>query len=194
MRIWLNYVVFLGILAITLLNGCTVLAVGAIGAAAGTTAAIATDPRSSGVVVDDNTIEAKLKLKYTSDYPDSNIYTTSYEGVVLLTGQAVNESERSKIEFDAIAIPGVKKIYDYVQIQPTQSFGTSSSDSLITTKVRTQILTLGGVSSNSVKVVTTDGVVYLLGIVNPTQAKQIADSAANIDGVKKVVTLFKYVA
>lgn len=177
---------------LALLNGCALLAVGAAGAAAGTTVAVATDARNSGTVIDDNTIETKLQLKYAK-YPNSNIYVTSYNDVLLLTGQVPNKATVESAIFEAKVTPGVVKIYNYLQTRLPQSIGSISNDSLITTRIRTKLIGLKGVQSNHVKVVTTNGIVYLFGVVTPQQAKDIATSAASVPDVKQVVTLFEYV-
>jgi osmotically-inducible protein OsmY len=48
-----------------------------------------------------------------------------------------------------------------------------------------------GVSSNDVKVVTSNGTVYLMGMIDPYQAKKMTQAAREVDGVKKVVALFE---
>jgi osmotically-inducible protein OsmY len=177
-----------------ILTNCALVAVGAVGAAAGTTAIVATDPRSSAVVMSDNTIETKLQLKYATNYKSSNIYVTSYNGAILLTGQVPNTQSKESAAFDAKVTPGVRKIYDYLEVRLPESFAARSSDSLTTTQIKTKIVGLKGVNSNSVKVITTDSVVYLFGIVTQKQGQDVANAAASINGVKKVVTLFEYVA
>ena len=186
-----NQIYLLSFLALSM-SGCAVAVVGAVAAAGTTTAVVATDPRTTGAVVEDNTIETKLKNQYSS-YPNSNIYVNSYNGTVLLTGQVLDNRTRESAEFVAKVTPGVRQIYDYMELRLPQSFGSKSSDSYTTTQVRGKILKIDGVSSNSVKVVTTNDVVYLEGIVTQAQAKQISTAAASVGGVKKVITLFEYV-
>lgn len=177
---------------VLILNGCAVAAIGAVGAAAGTTAVVATDPRSSGTLFDDNSIETKLRLKYNS-YPNSNIYINSYNGIILLTGQVANIQLKKNAVFEAKVVPGVKNIYDYLDIRLPQSFAAKSTDSVTTTQIKTKLLTASGVDSNSIKVVTTNNVVYLMGMVTQAQAKMAADQAASVNGVSKVITLFEYI-
>lgn len=181
------------LLPLIFLNGCAVLAIGAGVAAVGTGVVVASDPRNAGTVVDDNKIEAKLKLKY-ADYDNANIYVNSYNGGVLLTGQVPNKQMQKDAEFEAKVTPGVKKIYDYLDVRLPQSFGSITTDSYTTTQVKSKIVTIPGVFSNNVKVVTTNDIVYLLGMVTKAQATQISSASAQINGVKKVVTLFEYVA
>ncbi len=187
----LKRLIIIGIILLNL-NGCAVIAVGAAATVVGVTAAVVTDPRSSGVVLDDNTIATKLQMKYSSDYPNDNIYVTSYNKVILLTGQIANEKSKESIEFEAKATPGVKKIYNYLAVRLSSSFGARSNDTLTTSQVKTKIIGLEGVSSNDIKVVTTENVVYILGVVTQSQARKIADAAAGVNGVSKVVTLFDY--
>jgi osmotically-inducible protein OsmY len=175
-----------------IIDGCAVVAVGAVAGAAGTTAVVATDPRTPGAVVEDNTIEAKLKHQY-SDYNNANIYVNSYNGNVLLTGQIPDANTRESAEFAAKVTPGVRQIYDYLETRLPQSFTSTTTDAYTTTQVRAKLLKISGIDSNSVKVVTTNDVVYLSGVVTSEQGKQVAASAASVGGVKKVVTLFQYI-
>jgi osmotically-inducible protein OsmY len=174
------------------MSSCAVIAVGAVAGVAGTTAVVATDPRTAGAVVEDNTIEVKLKHRY-SGYANSNIYANSYNGNVLLTGQIPDANTRESAIFAAKVTPGVKQIYNYLETRLPQSFTGTTTDTYTTTQVRAKILQLKDIDSNSIKVVTTNDVVYLLGIVTEAQASQISNAASSIGGVKKVVTLFQYV-
>ena len=187
----LKKVLFISIL-LSCLNSCAVLAIGTVAVVAGVTAVVVTDPRSSGVVLDDNTIETKLGMKYSDKYPNDNIYVTSYNKSILLTGQIANAQEKEGIEFEAKAMPGVKKIYDYLNVRLPSSFSARSNDTFITSQIKAKIIGLDGVSSNDVKIITTESVVYLLGVVTKEQAKKVAEAAAGVSGVKKVVTLFDY--
>lgn len=174
------------------ISNCSILAIGAVATVAGTTVAVATDPRKSGTLVDDNTIATKLQNIISKDFPQSNIYITCYNGVILLTGQAVNLKNKYGAEFDAKTIPGVKQIYNYLSIRLPQSFSSRTNDSFITTQIKTKLIGMRDISSNNIKVVTTDSVVYLLGVVTKNQSKEIAKTAANINDVSKVITLFEY--
>lgn len=195
LKLLTSYYLFLFILGNLTLSGCAVLAVGAVGAAAGTTAVVASDPRSSGTVINDNAVENKLRMTFTStNYPNSNIYVNCYNGTVLLTGQVATAAQKRQAEFNAKTIPNVKQIYNYLQIRLPQSFLSSSTDSYTTTQIKTKILGLQDVHSNDVKVVTTNGIVYLFGIVTRKEAQEVANAAASINGVNKVITFFEYVS
>ena len=53
------------------------------------------------------------------------------------------------------------------------------------------MLTENGLPSTQVRVLTEDGVVYLLGVVDKTQAELAVSVASKIKGVKKVVKFFQ---
>ena len=173
-------------------NGCAAVAIGAVAVVAGTTAYVVTDARKTGTVVDDNTIATKLQSKISDNYPKANIYVTCYNGVVLLTGQTDDKKSKDNIAFEAKTVPGVRQVYNYVDIRLSQGFTAETTDAYTTTQVKSKLLGLSGVDSNKVKVVTTNSVVYLLGIVSKKQAKKIADATASIGGVTRVITLFEY--
>ncbi len=188
----LNKCLMLSLLSISMLNGCAIIAISTVAVVAGVTAVVTTDPRRSGTVVDDNTIATKIQSHISADFPDSNIYVTCYNGVVLLSGQASTKKAKDSATFDAKTQPGVKRIYNYLDVRLPQSFSSRTDDSFTTTQIKTKLLSLKDVSSNNVKVVTTDSVVYLLGIVTKANANAIASAAASVNGVTKVVTLFEY--
>ncbi|MHB1334196.1 MAG: BON domain-containing protein, partial [Sulfuriferula sp.] len=63
----------------------------------------------------------------------------------------------------------------------------------ITTKVKSRFLDAKRFQVNYVKVVTEDGVVYLMGLVTAQEAADAAQLASTTSGVRKVVTLFQLV-
>lgn len=70
------------------------------------------------------------------------------------------------------------------------TLGTTSSDTWITTKIRSQLLGSDQVKSSNVKVTTENGEVFLLGLVTPQEAQAAADVASRVSGVKHVTTAF----
>lgn len=177
-----------------LLNGCTAMIVG--GAATG--AAAIHDRRSAGVMLDDQTIEMKALNAITGDgdlSDHSNISATSYNHVVLLTGQAENARLRQKAADIASRIPPVKRVVNEVVIGPSVSLTQQGQDSWITSKVKTELLKidLESFDASRVKVVTENNVVYLMGLVTPAEASAAVEKARWVDGVAKVVKVFEYI-
>lgn len=178
-----------------MVSACAAVAVGGVAAVAATGAAVGTDPRSSGTVMNDNTIQSKLAAKYgnSDDFPDSKIEVDVYTGEVLLSGQVKTNELKAFAENVARGYPGVIKIYDYLEVRLPASATSRSRDSLITTQVKAELFGTSNISSNNIKVVTTNTVVYLMGMVSPAEAELAANVAAKVGGVTKVVTLFQYV-
>lgn len=184
----------LSLLSVVCLNmfGCTALVVGGVAAGATSGAAVASDPRSGDGVFDDQSLRRKVDDAINATVPGNNVEVTSYNQSILLTGQVISPDNKTKSETMALQVPGVKKVYNYIEIGKSQSASQTSKDAYLTSAIKSNLLFSKGVSSNDVKVVTTSGVVYLMGMVDPYQAKRMAKAASEIDGVKSVVTLFEY--
>jgi len=178
-----------------LLSGCAAVVIGA-GAAAGATATIAHDRRTTGVFIEDGAIEHKATKGFSADAEikdSSHINVTSYNTVVLITGEAPSEDIRNRIVNIVREIPKVTHVYNEVTIAAPSSWTSRSSDSLITSKVKTNLLTLDDFDGTRVKVVTDKGVVYLMGIVTRAEADAATGETRRTGGVQKVVKLFQYI-
>lgn len=184
----------LGMALALFLNGCAGLLVG--GAATGIT--VVHDRRTAGTVIDDQTIELKLQDALNQQLPPGNhISVTSYNGAALLTGQVISAPVRQQAEDIARRIdPPVREVYNELVIGPTLPLSVQGNDALLTTKVKTslfQINNLPDFDPSRVKVVTENGVVYLLGLVRPVEADAATAIASQVAGVRQVVTIFEYI-
>jgi osmotically-inducible protein OsmY len=173
----------------TQLSGCFPAIVG--GAAAG--GAMAADRRSSGIYVEDENIELKT-LKRISQYMDksSHINVTSYNRIVLLTGEVPNAGQQTQAETLTREIPNVRDIHNAITVGFTSSISDRSNDAYITTKVKARFLSENLFPANVVKVVTEASVVYLMGIVSEKEATDAVEIARTTEGVTKVVKVFEY--
>ncbi|MDS4021438.1 MAG: BON domain-containing protein [Candidatus Competibacter sp.] len=176
------------------LTGCAGLLVS--GAATGIS--VAHDRRTTGSVVDDQTIEFKISNQLALKLPPGNqIGVTSYNGAVLLTGEASSAQARQRAEVIARGIePPVRVVYNELVVGRPSSLSSQSSDAVITTKVKAalfQITTIPDFDPSRVKVITARSVVYLMGLVKPVEADAAADVASRVEGVRQVVTLFEYI-
>lgn len=180
------------LLAVSSLNGCVGLLLG--GAAVGV--GVAHDRRTTGTVMDDQTIEFKLYNALNQGLPPGNhINTTSYNGVVLLSGEVVSEPIKQQAGVIAQGIePPVRQVYNELVVAAPSTFSERSNDALITTKVKAALVpirSIPGFDPTRVKVVTERGVVFLMGLVTPQEANVAADAASQVGGVRQVVTLFE---
>lgn len=151
-----------------------------------------TDPRSLSTVTSDQYITRDLSVKYMgSEFESDHVSATVYNHEVLLTGQASSLAQRFKIVRTAKDFDSVQKVYDYVEVS-SKYVSTSTEDTYITSKVKSSLFGNGDINSNDVKIVTDNGVVYILGIIDKSQLKNMVEVTRSIDGVKKVVPLVHY--
>ena len=173
------------------LSGCAGVLIG--GAATG--ASVATDARTAGTMLDDETIELKA-AKYLTDnkelFDKTHVNFTSYNNIVLVSGEAPTEALRDQVINMVRNIQKVRKVYDEITISAPSSMVSRSSDTLITGKVKTQLFSLKDFPAGKIKVVTEKGVVYLLGLVSQKVADRATDVARKVGGVQRVVKLFEY--
>ena len=123
----------------------------------------------------------------------SHVGVTSFKQVVLLTGQTPYASARATIEKFARQAPNVRRIYNEITIQNPSSSWQRTQDTGITSNVRTHMLTKKGLESGAIRIVTENGVVYLMGDVSHPQADLAVNVARQVPGVQKVVKVFQYI-
>jgi len=177
------------LLALTpLLHGCPVMV--ATGVATGVAAG--EDRRTLGTITEDQGIELKAGQRIGQKYPDPHINVTSYNRMVLLTGEAPDAATRSGVESVARAVENVRGVYNEIAIAGNSSHAARVNDSLLTTKVKARFVDSKEVDSLHVKVVTEAGIVYLLGLVKHNEGDAAVELARTTSGVRKVVVLFEY--
>ncbi|WP_316368251.1 BON domain-containing protein [Candidatus Thiodiazotropha sp. CDECU1] len=181
-------------ITILILQGCTAAVVG--GAAA--TAAVAHDRRTTGTIVEDQSIELKVYDSMANDArfkQQSSIHVTSYNLVVLLTGQAADQALRSKAEQLASSIDRVRRVVNEIEIGSTSTLVENSRDAALTTEVKLRLakVRIPDFDPLRVKVVTERGTVFLLGLITKQEADAVTDVVRHISGVRRVVRVFEYI-
>ena len=177
-----------------LLGGCAEAVVG--GAVAG--AAVVHDRRTPGTVIDDQLIELRWLHEYYNDQElkkQTHISATSVNGVVLLTGEAPTEALRARAEAIARRLPKVRRVHNEIRIAAPSSLSQRSSDALITAKVKTALfkVKVKGFDPTRVNVTTSNGTVYLQGLVTRTEADAVVEQVRRVKGVQRVVKVFEYI-
>lgn len=153
--------------------------------------------RSIGHSIDDQLIEPKVAEKIRQAHADlgsnsSHIVVTTYNGVTLLAGQTPRAELKQLAEQAARSVPGVTRVHNELQILLPTSLVVRSNDSLLTTKIKTQMLADSTVPGSKIKVVTENGIVYLLGLITRQEAGRAANLVQSVSGVQKIVKLFQY--
>ena len=175
-------VVFISLLS---LQGCAAVAVGA--AAVGISSA--TDPRTIGTQVDDQTIELKANAKLGNDeqLDDSRVVAVSYVTNVLLVGQVPSEALKRRAQDVIKDTNGINKIFNQLRIGSKASAAVRAGDSWITSKVKLKFANNKSIDATNIKVVTENAEVFLLGHVSQAEADAAVEVARNVDGVERVI-------
>jgi osmotically-inducible protein OsmY len=183
----------IAILALAL-GGCAAAVVGGVA----TGAAVAHDRRTTGTFVEDQEIFLRAVNIRESDAEleqKSNINVDVYNLQVLLTGQAENmeivESYRQRVA----AIPRVRAVFNEVMVGAEATWGEAASDTYLTSKVKLALfdVKLDGFDPTRVKVTSSQGSVYLMGLLTPAEANAVTEEVRFVSGVKRVVKLFEYI-
>ena len=178
--------------ALGLLQGC-VAPVVAAGVGTGMMMS-ASDRRSPGAMIEDDTIETKAQKRIDEKYKDTaHVSVTAYNRFALVTGSAASEDAKMDIERIVGSIPNVKGIANEVVVGKAAGTGSSSSDARITGNVKVRFVKSPAFKADHVKVVTENGAVYLMGLVTHAEADAASDIASTTAGVQKVVRVFEYI-
>lgn len=174
------------------LSGCVAL----VGGGAAVAGMSAVDRRTTGTQVEDQGIELRAGNRIAEVMGDkARAIVTSYNRVVLLTGQAGNATDKATIEKQVREQSQVREVYNEIEVAPfTATLGQRSQDSLITTKVKASLVNAKDISASAIKVVTENNVVYLMGIVTPRESKRAAEIARGVNDVAKVVRVFDVIS
>jgi len=177
--------------SIPFISGC--FGVAAVGMGAG--ALLISDRRASETYVTDEGIELRANNRLRENYGSKeHVNVTSYNRMVLLTGEASSAEVKASIEKLISDVPNVKSIANELAIAGASSLGGRSNDTYLTSKVKARFVDAKQFSAHHVKVVTEAGVVFLLGIVTQTEADAAADIARTTGGVQKVVRVFEIIS
>jgi osmotically-inducible protein OsmY len=156
---------------------------------------VAADRRQPEVIFGDQRIEVVAANRIGDALAgQGHVNITSYNYMVLLTGEVPSAQVKANTERIASEVPQVKTVINELQIAGASSMASRSNDSYITSKVKSNLLGADKVGPTSIKVVTEAGVVYLLGLVTREEADAATEIARGTGGVQKVVRVFEYVA
>lgn len=187
----LNRTNTLVIISVLIMQGC---AASIIAGGAGV-AAVAVDQRTAGTVVEDQTIEFRIANGLHQDaelLAQANVSATSYNNVVLLTGESPNEILKERVYNIVAKDPKVKKIYNRIEIREPLSLRARNFDIWLSTRVKTKLFAIEKLEALKIKVISSNATVYLMGLVPRELADTAADTTSRIEGVHKVIRAFEY--
>jgi len=179
--------------SLTLLSACAPVLVGG---AVVSSISVANDRRSAGQVLDDKIISAQVRKEVKKTVVDNeHIKVMTYNGVVLLVGEVENPDDRVKAEDAAAARKGVIRVINELHDAAPSDIERRAKDSYITSKAKSSLVRvkLSGFNPTRVRVMTTRGIVYLMGRVTHDEADAVVERIRNLRGVRRVVKVFEYI-
>lgn len=178
--------------AALLSSACAPLVIG--GAMVGG-ALVATDRRTSGTQVEDKGIEVKASSRIKGQISENaHVTVSSYNRLVLLTGEVPTEADRAKLESLVSAVENVRSVLNETAVMPAASLSSRSNDVLISSKIKASLVDAPELISNAFYVVVERGTVFLMGRVTEREAARAAAIARSISGVQKVVRAFDIIS
>ena len=174
------------------LSACAPLVVGS----AVMSGLVAIDRRTTGIQLEDEGIELRTAQGLRQNLSASaHVNVTSYNRMVLLTGEVGSAADKERAERLAKSQENVSSVVNDLAIEPASSLTQRSKDAIITGQVKALLVDAKDLQSNAFKVVTERGVVYLLGRVTSREAQRASEIArsSSVSGVVKVVRVFEII-
>ena len=176
------------LVASTLLAGCAAPIV--MGGAMLGTALVASDRRTSGIQLEDEGIELRAAARLRDAMPEKgNINVTSYNRVVLLTGEVASEAEKTRVAELVGRVENVNRVANELGVLGNSTLTQRSSDALVTGRVKAAFVDAKDLFASAFKVTTERGTVYLMGRVTQREATRATEITRNLSGVQRVVRL-----
>jgi osmotically-inducible protein OsmY len=173
------------------LSGCAAVLIG--GAMVGGTMMVI-DRRTSGAQVEDQAIEIKSLARVRELGLPAHVNVTSYNRMVLITGEVSREADKLAIEQAVGRLDNVRSVVNDLAVMEPTSAGTRTNDSILSGKVKASFVDAKDLQAQAAKVVTERGIVYLMGRVTEREANRFADVARSVNGVRKVVKVFEQIS
>ena len=159
------------------------------------TALVASDRRTSGAQLEDETIEIRAQARIRDNLGERvHVNVTSFNRQVLLTGEVTAEKDRQGVLQLVERIENVKSVVNELSVMPLTNLSERSNDLLITAKVKASFVDSKDLFASAFKVVVERGVVYLMGRVTQREATSATQRTRNVGGVNKVVRLFDVIS
>jgi osmotically-inducible protein OsmY len=173
------------------LSACAPLIVGG----AVMTGVVATDRRTAGTLVEDESIELKVASAVRQEMGDRiHLNVTSFNRQVLLSGEVRTAADKERAEKLAQSQENVNSVVNDLAVMPVSTLTQRSRDTVITGRVKAAFVDAKDLQVNAFKVVTERGIVYLMGRVTAREAKRATDIARGMSGVTKVVRVFEEIS
>jgi osmotically-inducible protein OsmY len=156
---------------------------------------VATDRRTSGSLIEDESIEFKASSRIRERMGDrAHVNVNSYNRQLLLTGEVPTEQDKQQIELVAASVENVRNIVNELAVMGNTTFGQRSADALVTGQVKASLLDAKDLNASAFRVFTERGTTYLMGRVTQREMQRATELASAISGVRKIVRVFDVVS
>ena len=152
---------------------------------------VATDRRTTGIQLEDEGIELRAAARVRELATLGQVGITSYNRVVLITGEVPATREKQAVEQAVLKVENVRSVVNDLTIANNSGIGARSGDAILTAKVKASLIDAKDLQANAYKVVVERGVVYLMGRVTSREADRGVEVARAVQGVEKVVKVFE---
>jgi osmotically-inducible protein OsmY len=176
---------------VALFSGCAPLIVGGAVIGGGL---VASDRRTTGIQIEDEAIELRAGSRVRELATLGQVGITSYNRIVLLTGEVPGAAEKAQVEAAVAKVENVRAVINELVVAPNSSLSSRTADSSLSTKVKLTLVDAKDVQANAYKVVVDRRVVFLMGRVTEREANRGAELASQVNGVEKVVKVFEVIS
>jgi len=152
--------------------------------------------RTFGTRMNDNRTESlaiKNIHKAHADLAEAHVMVNSYNGIVLLTGQVPSEEARIAAGQVVEELRHVRQVHNELEVAGPTSLVSRTNDFWLSTKIRTQMGFSPDADAGRIKVITENGVVFLMGLLTREEAERAVALTRDVFGVQKIVTVFEYI-
>ena len=154
-----------------------------------------TDRRTPGLQVEDHTVEFTASSRVHDTIGDrGHVTVTSYNRVVLITGEVPVDADRVAVEQAVARVEGVRSTINQLAVMPASAVSTRINDLVLLGKIKATYVDAKDLQVNAFKVVVDRGTAYLMGRVTEREAARATDLARRIPGVQRVVRVFNIVS
>ncbi len=154
---------------------------------------VAIDRRTAGIQLEDESIELRTAQGLRQNLSEAaHVNVTSYNRMVLLTGEVSSAAEKELAERLAKSQENVSSVVNDLVIEPASSLTQRSKDIITSAQIKALLVDAKDLQSNAFKVLTERGVVYLMGRVTAREAQRASEIArgGSVSSVVKVVRVF----
>ncbi len=152
--------------------------------------------RTLGAQIEDRSIRHKIRVNlFRADerFRDARLNVKSYNGNVLITGEVDTAALRDKATEVAEQVRHVRDVHNEMKVSGQSSLLSRLNDSWLTTKTKTRLLLRGDTPGRRTRVHTSNGTVYLMGLLEPEEADAVVQQVQRVYGVQKIVKIIEYI-